>query len=110
MPDTQFICTNCHWPTEKSLDLRRHRSILPGEADPTPADDLCKRLESRKYSRKWEPIDNYSHRLETPGGWVVQTQFGDLDSHGAHGGSTYSQSICFVPDPDKLWVLEESDG
>ena len=54
---------------------------------------------AKRYSRdqEWERAAPGLDRLETPEGWIVR-KWSNTDS---------SESICFVPDPDKLWVLEE---
>lgn len=48
-----------------------------------------------KYPRKWEKIKRFTYRLKVPGGWIVS------DTGGAGLG------ICFFPDPNYEWMLEE---
>ena len=56
---------------------------------------------SKKYSREWECLkklfsgkSDWTERLETPNGWVLKQ------------GNSY---VCFVPDPKKEWVLDDTD-
>jgi hypothetical protein len=49
---------------------------------------------SKKYSWEWECLSDWTERLETPNGWVLKQ------------GNSY---VCFVPDPKKEWVLDDTD-
>lgn len=48
----------------------------------------------KEYSREWEKINTKAYRLRTPTGWLVSILDVDI-------------SVCFVPDPNFEWKLEE---
>jgi len=51
-------------------------------------------LTTIKYSKKWEGVGNDESRLKTPLGWIFFVAAADC--------------MVFVPDPDHLWVFEET--
>jgi hypothetical protein len=53
-----------------------------------------------KFPREWEEVTDYTSRLKVYGGWVVCEW-----CWGENGDA--SNSICFVPDHEHLWKLEE---
>ena len=55
-----------------------------------------------KYPREWEKITVCVGRLKVFGGWLVNSSRWEITS------SIYaSQTMCFVPDPNHEWELEE---
>lgn len=52
----------------------------------------------KKYPRQWEEVGSYPYffRLQVHGGWLVAAEFHD------------DTTICFVPDPNHEWNLEEN--
>jgi hypothetical protein len=55
----------------------------------------------KTYSRKWERVDQFTQRLKTPLGWVVEVY-----TSSDEGGS----SVCYVEDPNHLWVLANDEN
>jgi hypothetical protein len=58
----------------------------------------------------WEMIDGYHFRLKIPGGWVfkvIEDVVQNSPSHGFIPGWDWRVAICFIPDPDHLWVVEK---
>lgn len=53
-----------------------------------------------KYPRKWERICDYTFRLKTPTGWVINT----------YTCNESSEALCFVPDLGHTWILEEEES
>lgn len=54
-----------------------------------------------KYPRKWEEIsdsEGLTARLKVPGGWIVQ-----------QSNLNFGTAMCFVPDPDYKWILEDTE-
>lgn len=59
--------------------------------------------EKRKYPRKWEQINCGTYRLKIPGGWLVSVS----EDLSISDENSISVSVCFVPDPLSLWILED---
>jgi len=38
-----------------------------------------------------------------PYGWLVRT----VEAHNHSDGGTYTVALCFVPDSDRRWILED---
>lgn len=51
-----------------------------------------------KYARKWEAVNDTTHRLSVPGGWIVKTEL-----------SRHAVSLVFVADSGSKWVLTPED-
>ena len=60
-----------------------------------------------KYSRKWEKISQDTLRLMVFGGWLVRSQ--DAYTIGDSEATPIELGICFVPDPNHQWILEEGE-
>ena len=59
----------------------------------------------------WEMLDIFNYRTKVFGGWLVRTEnlVAHLDQWGnRHTGEDCRISMCFVPDPNHDWVVEES--
>lgn len=54
-----------------------------------------------KYPRKWEIIRHGSYRLKVPGGWLVSSEIFETEYP--------ATSVCFFPDPENLWELEDEN-
>ena len=59
----------------------------------------------------FERIDNEHQRAKVPGGWIVKA-FGEVmtqlhPGHNASDGYEWRIAMCFVPDPEHKWQLED---
>ena len=58
----------------------------------------------------WGQIDNYHQRAKVPGGWLVKA-FENAARTTIDGGITdgfnWYVAMCFVPDPNYEWKIEE---
>jgi len=83
-----------------------------GECVPCQAD--TEQLRSRwtqksapaKFSREWERVEGHTFRLKVPGGWLVQIYNCELSPDGSNLNPS-SPGLCFYPDPNHEWLLEE---
>jgi hypothetical protein len=58
----------------------------------------------------WEMIDGFHFRLKVPGGWIFKVLEEVVHNHPNHGftpGWDWRVAICFIPDPDHLWIVEK---
>lgn len=58
----------------------------------------------------WEEVPNdrepYLCRLNVPGGWLVMTvcDTENFDGENRPTNTSYNSSICFMPDPEHIWL------
>jgi len=57
----------------------------------------------------WEQIDGFHFRLKVPGGWIFKVLEDVVhgSDRGLQPGWDWRVAICFIPDPDHLWVVEK---
>ena len=51
---------------------------------------------------RWEKVNENTNRMRVPGGWIV-LHFSIMES----SYRVIAESMCFVPDPEQLWKIEE---
>jgi hypothetical protein len=61
---------------------------------------------------KWEQIDDHHDRSKIFGGWLVKAStpvvHNMIDTgHGMSDGWDWRIALCFVPDPNHEWTIEE---
>ena len=61
---------------------------------------------------KWEALDGYHFRMKVPGGWVFKVIEDVYEDRSANGqgmcaGWQFRIAICFIPDPNYIWLKEE---
>ncbi|MBU4311913.1 MAG: hypothetical protein KJ706_04275 [Candidatus Omnitrophica bacterium] len=60
----------------------------------------------KKYPRKWENVNKGTDRLMVVGGWILSVEASTTTPNGT-AGVAVSETLCFVPDPDHTWELED---
>jgi hypothetical protein len=58
----------------------------------------------------WEQVDNYTQRAKVVGGWIVKVSEDVIhytEYNGLQSGWDWRIAICFVPDQNYSWKLEE---
>ena len=63
-----------------------------------------------EYPREWEEVSDQTLRLKVPEGWVVQVEqyVIEYDKHDNKIPKFLTTAVCFVPDPEHKWKLEDS--
>ena len=60
---------------------------------------------------KWERIDDYHQRAKVPGGWLVKAHENVIhftEDRGMESGWDYRISMCFVPDSEYQWEVDDA--
>ena len=58
----------------------------------------------------WEQVDHETKRARVPGGWLVKSYeniWEEVRGDFSHGWN-WRFAMCFVPDPNREWIVEEN--
>jgi len=103
------LCLNCaHHGGMGAPPFEPSGECVPCQADTEhPRSRWAPKPVPAKLSRKWERVEGHTFRLKVPGGWIVQIYNCELSPDGSDLNPS-SPALCFCPDPNHEWLLEEN--